>query len=667
MLLSLRVGLLLSVCALAAPGLRAQDVDALSLDSLLSRPVSTASKYEQQVAEVPASVAVVTAEDIARYGYRTLGEVLRSVRGFYVTDDHTRTYAGTRGFGRTLELNNRLLFLLNGFVLNETIYGAAWIDELLGLDLAAVDRIEVVRGPGSVLYGTGALFGVVNIITKQPPVTEGMSVLAEAGSAGLRRGTVTVSRTAPGGVELFATGTVVAEDGTDRYYPIFDAAAGDGWARRRDGRDVLGLMASVRRGGWRLQGILVDGYAGIPTGDFGTYFGGDARHLNERAFAELSYERAFGLSRHLTWRTHYQTSDGGLHYPVLLSTVLPGPAPADEAPVRYHQDAELGSVATEALFRWDVQAQHRLVVGVRGVRNHHLRIHSFLQAEDGTPILTFFDGTFPYHVLSVYAQDEMQLRPDLSLTLGLRHDAYSRAGTATTPRAALVYHPARATTFKLLYGEAFRAPSSYEVAYQGPEGIIANPDLKPERVETLEFVWEQRVGRRVDAQVSLFRYDLANLVRETWLEEAQAFQFQNGVPTHAYGAEGEVALRPSGPWGGYASYTYHRAHPDGGRDLPNAPYHLFKTGVSYARPDGGLSAQLYRDGARRTQGGDEVAGVWLVDLHGTWRPRGGALAASVGVRNVFDAAYAHPANAYQAQDVLQQDGRTVRAHLAYRF
>jgi outer membrane receptor for ferrienterochelin and colicins len=102
----------------------------------------------------------------------------------------------------------------------------------------------------------------------------------------------------------------------------------------------------------------------------------------------------------------------------------------------------------------------------------------------------YFDADQPYHVASVFAQNEHQLNPNLALTMGLRGDRYPTVGWTASPRAALVYHPRTASTIKLLYGESFRAPGMYETHYDDGQ-TIGNPDLKPEKIRTSELVWEQ--------------------------------------------------------------------------------------------------------------------------------------------------------------------------------
>ena len=126
-----------------------------------------ASKYEQKISEAPASVSVITAKDIKRYGYRTLADILKSIRSFYVTYDRNYNFIGTRGFGPPGDYNTRVLLLVDGHRINDDIYNQASIGTEFILDVDLIDKIEIVRGPSSSIYGTNAFFGVINVITKQ--------------------------------------------------------------------------------------------------------------------------------------------------------------------------------------------------------------------------------------------------------------------------------------------------------------------------------------------------------------------------------------------------------------------------------------------------------------------------------------------------------------------
>jgi outer membrane receptor for ferrienterochelin and colicin len=138
------------------------DLTPLSIEQLLDAELtSTASKFEQEVTRAPASVTVITGDEIRRHGYRTLADVLNNVRGLYTSYDRNYSYVGARGFARPGDYNTRVLLLIDGHRLNEPTYNMAAIGTDFPIDVSLIDRVEVIRGPGSSLYGTSAFLGVI--------------------------------------------------------------------------------------------------------------------------------------------------------------------------------------------------------------------------------------------------------------------------------------------------------------------------------------------------------------------------------------------------------------------------------------------------------------------------------------------------------------------------
>src|SRR5436190_5357966 len=127
-----------------------KDLTELSLEALMDIEVPTvfgASKFEQTTMEAPSSITVVTSEDIKRYGYRTLADVLRSVQGFYVSYDRNYAFLGSRGVNLG-DFNSRILLLIDGHRMNNNLTDGAFIDNAFILDIDLVDRVEIIRGPG---------------------------------------------------------------------------------------------------------------------------------------------------------------------------------------------------------------------------------------------------------------------------------------------------------------------------------------------------------------------------------------------------------------------------------------------------------------------------------------------------------------------------------------
>jgi iron complex outermembrane receptor protein len=170
-----------------------QDLLSMNFEDLTHVKVYSASRHLEDARKAPSSVSILTAEDIRKYGWRTLGEALGSLRGFYTSNNRQFTYLGVRGFMRPGDNNPRILLLVNGHRLNDNIYDTAAIGTEFPLDLDLIDHIEVVRGPGSSLFGGNAIFGVINVITREPGRRAAGETSGETGSHLRRTGSATLT------------------------------------------------------------------------------------------------------------------------------------------------------------------------------------------------------------------------------------------------------------------------------------------------------------------------------------------------------------------------------------------------------------------------------------------------------------------------------------------
>ena len=200
----------------------ASDTD--ELEALLNQPVYAASKFSQAAADAPASVTVLTAGDIRAFGWRTLAEVLNGARGVHLRNDRSYTYVGVRGFNRPGDYTSRLLVLIDGQRVNENIFDGAPGGREFVLDVGLIERVEFLPGPGSALYGSNAVLGVVNVITRAPASLGDGSATVEFGSASSRLLRLSTAReTADGAWMLSAVSE--RRPGRDLYYAEYDTPA----------------------------------------------------------------------------------------------------------------------------------------------------------------------------------------------------------------------------------------------------------------------------------------------------------------------------------------------------------------------------------------------------------------------------------------------------------
>src|ERR1051326_400829 len=189
--------------------------------------VEAASKYKQKVTEAPASITIIGSDEVKKYGYRTLAEILRSAPGLYVSYDRNYSFLGIRGFNLG-DNNNRVLLLVDGHRLNNSLSDSAFIGTEFLLDVELIERVEIIRGPGSSLYGNNAFFGVINVITRRgrDMAGNGVEVSGEIGSFETYKARVSYGKQYKNGLELLLSGTYYDSKGHDElFYKQFDTSA----------------------------------------------------------------------------------------------------------------------------------------------------------------------------------------------------------------------------------------------------------------------------------------------------------------------------------------------------------------------------------------------------------------------------------------------------------
>ena len=641
------------------------DADALgtmSLEELMQMRVETvygASKYEQKVTRAPASVTILTAEDIGRFGYRTLAEALRSIRGLYVSDDRNYSYLGTRGFLRPGDYNSRILLLVDGHRANDNVYDAAFFGHDAPVSVDMIERIEFVRGPSSSIYGSSAFFGIVNVVLKHAKDIDGAAVSAAGGSLGTREATFQLGDTAANGLESTLGASWYESRGHRAlYFPEFDPAISassrathGGIANNRDDERAVGVTGSVARGSLRLAGGLFSRRKEVPTASFDTAFDRPEETTDERAYLDATYDAALAPDLHVLGRLAYDRYTYRGNYPF------------DDQPVN-RDDTLAESVSTEWQLTRTLGGGHTLVAGMEFRDNIEQRQLNYNETVPRNYIVADERKT---RNGGLYLQGEFRVSDLLLLNTGLRYDYYFESfGGTLNPRLGAIFSLSARTTFKLLYGEAFRAPNAYERFYYPANATTQT--LEPETIRTYEGVFEQYLGERDRLSVSVYRYAVDGLITQR-IDAQGDLYFDNVSRVAAHGAEVELERKYETGVLIRASYALQKTHnPDTGEALTASPQHLVK--VNVALPLGSwasVGTELQYESSVRTLAGHTAQDFTLANLSFQTVPRQNGFQLEAGVYNVFDTHYAYPGAEDHLQDTIAQDGRTFRIKLTRRF
>ena len=644
------------------------DLSDLSLEQLMQvkvEKVVTASRFSQRVTEAPASMSVITSDDIRKYGYRTLADVLRSVPGLYVSNDRNYSYLGVRGFSRPGDFNSRILLQIDGHRLNDNIFDTAAIGTEFPLDIDLIDRIEFMRGPGSSLYGSNAFFGVINIITR---TSEDVKREFSASTARYNTwsGRASYGVSSDSGLDVLLSGTLYDSSGqSSLYFPEFASAPGGGYSHHSDYDSSKSAYARVSLSDFTLTGLFGSRKKGIPTGAFGTVFNDpDARTIDERGYLDLSYRKSYSDSLEVSARLFYD------HYGFDGVYITDN---GDSTSTR-NLDTALGSW-------WGAES----VVSLKPLTDHTLSFgaefrHNLAQNQkniDVAPAVTNLDDRRNSVNWGLFAQDEYHLLKPLRVTVGVRYDNYDTFN-AINPRAGLVYTPAETTALKLLYGEAFRAPNAYERFYQdGGNSSVGNPDLKPEKIKTIDVIWEQYFLDNYRSSLGGFYYRVTDLISQT-TNGANKLIYRNIEQAEALG----VALSLEGTWQngskGRLSYNWQQATDvNSGALLSNSPRHLAKANMSIPlfRQQLFVSPELQYASPRLTLDGTRTNDPVTANLTLFSRDLGfKGLEASASIYNLFNVHTQDVAGEEHQQQpnlppllTILQDGINFRFKLSYRF
>lgn len=691
-----------AVLSLAMPAQtrESRDVADLDLESLLDNVVVSASKHQETLEETPANVYILTRAMIEKYGCRTIGEALALAPGIYITDDHSLTQVGVRGVSSFGDWNSHVMVLIDGRPLNEQYGGSSSID-VSGLDIDNIERIEVIKGPASSLYGSNAFFGLVNLITRQPDGNEvGVSGKYFSGT-GNSATSIDLFHRFNSGVQVLITGSAMDQKGNDLYFREF-SNPGDSTLLRldEDGYNQFYLGSSDFSGGWArdkntLRNFsthsridwrdfsLTLHFAGLETGLAQSAWGSlfqrpENRYAETRHFVDLAYSKQVSDRVEAKARLSYDRytfTDYILYNYASLETspsYLPGPIWKD-----WEYDR---SYSTEIRLDVDFSENHRLIAGGES-QFHQIRQVS---GETGVDRETVVENIIPPanaredgQIFNLYFQDEYRISPLAKMVAGAHFNYYTYTTGRVMPKGALILTPYRGGTYKLVVSRGFRSPTFYELTYDDGSFYYQNPDLEPELITSYELIvsHDLRYGLVLDVAANTSRIDdmiQLNVVDSTDAGYPggdygpQVLQFRNTGKMLTNSVELSVRSNPVYRLSGLANVTWQDVDvqdDQSGRDrVDNSPKWLGNLGINCQLVEDrlSLSAKANYVSSRFLWDGDRLGSTWLVDVMLRAGNLIGGVDLGIGVKNLFDRAYRVPLSFdYAPSTSIGQTGRSV--------
>jgi outer membrane receptor for ferrienterochelin and colicins len=630
-----------------------------SLEELSNIQVYSASKHMQSTHDAPSSVTVVTADEIQKYGYRNLADILRSVPGFYVTYDRDYTFVGVRGFGRLGDWNSRILILIDGHRINNNVLGQAMLGNEFLVDVDMIERVEIVCGPSSSLYGANAFFAVINVITRTSQQVKDWELSFQTGSFGTYEGRATYGHQFHG-LGVLLSGTFYDSQGQTLFFPQFNTPANNnGVTSDTDYESYKHILATLTFHGFTLQGLFSTRDKGVPTAYFGAVFNDPADYnVDSHQYVSLGYQHLIEQ-----WQLEAHTSYDQAR--------LQGPVP--EAPLLAGDPVVLDTYSFRGNW-WTGEVRVSRDLFERNHLTFGSEVRDNLRQDQGdllNPPNVFTADLNSSLITALYAQDELAITRRLTLNAGLRYDHYSTFGGTTNPRLALIYRPAGKTTLKLLYGKAFSAPDVYEITPDFGTFYDDNLKLRPEHIKSLEARVEQALGRYFQLSSGAYRNRIDDLISLVSISADGNFQYQNAGSAQATGTDVELIGRAPSGLQGKASFEYVDAHNDGAANLPldNSPRPMAKLNLIapllHQRLFASVEGQFL--GRRLTLLQDSLSSYQVFNFTLLGHTLGKHMDVAASVFNLLDKKYFDPGRPEDPEDAIQQDGRSFRVKMTGRF
>jgi outer membrane receptor for ferrienterochelin and colicins len=636
------------------------------------RQVTAASRVSESVDDAPASVSVITPQELEAFRYPTIAEALRGQRGVALTSDGVYTGLTLRGLGQPGDYGNRVLILADGTPLNDNILWQSYVGYDGRVDLGDLERVEVVRGPGSVLYGTGALTGLVNLVPRalpDRPTTE-LRIQSSETRTARARAAYAMPLGARAGFALSLAGA--HSEGREVELPTTPTTP----VKHVERFDAVTAQARAQWRDLSLSGFLTFRDQDIPAGAYGALVGDprnwvrDTRGLLEARFEPELIARKLRL--YARGYANLYRFDSEQAFPPDVDAGQSSDSVVDE---RYRgtwfggEARVVGTLSERVRLTGGAELQASTEASLRGA--------STTDGERSVPL----DDDTPYQIYAGYLLGDIKLTSMLALSAGARVDAWSTFGATVNPRLNLVLRPRAQDVLKLVAGRAYRAPSVYELRYQDGRTQVRSDfngnQLMPELAWSGELEYTHRFLEHWAVVVAAhFQYAEALMEQAYTAGEGSPVYYRNDG-SDALTAGGDLELRRELYRGllfvgsyGYLYARYLGEAPEGSSRLPNAPAHYGAFRLILPVWAGTrLAVRSALEAPRRISDRttDETRTAVITDLVFSGLLGDSGFDFAVGIYNLFDFRVALPTDPTFVTRTMPQLGRSLLVSLGLRI
>ena len=594
-----------------------ENIYEMSIEDLMNINVISASLRQENLSKVAAPMYIVTKQDIKERGYTTLKDVMEDVPGYIDLSDTNENIAGIRG--AYASTTNKILIMINGHRMNSLSLGRYNTDQFIGMD--SVERIEFIMGPGSVLYGTGAVIGVVNIITKQAVDEKGLYTRSRYGSFQDEH-SITYGETSDE-INIFTSFTYLDGEGDEISQPAYldvvpsgqTQAPGDIYWNRYP-ENWSGLLSFQYK---TLDVTIRKGHASratprVPNGSFYIFeqeedspwpavyqqddFFVDVKNQQEidedtKLVINPSYHRIH--LREQSWITQY----GINRLPPLGS--------------------RSGQNSIEEHWQLKSYIDHKFSEKLDAMLGIDFLYANFQQAEglvisNGTTVQIiperYEEGTWP--LIGAFGQLSWHPVDKLEITAGIRFDDFEEQGDSKlTSRFGAVYTVDDNWMLKALYGESYLSPQ-WEHTKMNPNyfAFVSNSNLEPEELRSGDFIVQYK-RENVSGWVDIFIHDIDGIITPTTQAGKQIYT--NFGRSQYWGTETGFNVDLTKKWRAFGSYSL--VDDTGESDeqflqdgkIKNVPRHVLRYGVKY-QPWKDLLLSLWGRSYSKVQTSDSITG-----------------------------------------------------------